>query len=289
VPAPSFEMLRNGQACCEAAFLLIDPAIESRVGSCGNYAQLIDHAFQPAPVAARIIKRQNPRVNKGFLTNAFPSVLFIEYRSSLACSCARELHEDLGQDLVAAKMMLDKIDLRSASIEANERARNGVSFLMETVIKKIRSVSYLLHPPLLDEVGLCSAIRWYLDELNKRSGIATAFDVQPGEFPRLRPELVSAIFRVVQEALANVFRHSGAYQASVNRIQIFIRTVASELRSSRDNRHRAFLLASFLGCSSLVSNVTARIISSVFLIHPKSLIKLPRSRLPRSNPSGGTG
>ena len=128
---------------------------------------------------------------------------------------ARDLHEDLGQDLVAAKMMVDRINLRSHSIEANEQTRNGVSSLIEAVIQKIRSISYLLHPPLLDEIGLCSAVRWYLDELNKRGGIGTSLDVRPPEFPRLRPELESTIFRIIQEALTNVFRHSGARRASV--------------------------------------------------------------------------
>jgi signal transduction histidine kinase len=129
---------------------------------------------------------------------------------------ARELHEGLGQELVAAKMMLDGMNLRSHSIETNERTRNGVSILMETVLKKIRGISHLIHPPLLDEVGLCSAVRWHLDELNKRSGIETSLDVQPLEFPRLRPELETTIFRIVQEALTNVFRHSGAHWASVS-------------------------------------------------------------------------
>lgn len=129
---------------------------------------------------------------------------------------ARELHEDLGQDLVAAKMMVDRMDLRTDSLEANERARIGASTLMESIIQKIRSISHLLHPPLLDEVGLCSAVLWYLDELNRRSGIHTSFDVQPAEFPRLRPELETTIFRIVQEALTNVFRHSGARRASVS-------------------------------------------------------------------------
>ena len=129
---------------------------------------------------------------------------------------ARELHDGLGQDLVAAKMMVDRTNLRSHSIEANEQARNGVSSLMDRIIQKIRGVSHLLHPPLLDEVGLCSAVQWYLDELNKRSGINTSLSVQPAEFPRLKPELETTIFRIVQEALTNVFRHSGARQTSVS-------------------------------------------------------------------------
>ena len=87
---------------------------------------------------------------------------------------------------------------------------------MESIIQKIRSISHHLHPPLLDEVGLCAAVRWYLEELNKCSAIEAVLDAQPPEFPRLRPELESAIFRIVEEALTNIFRHSGARRGSVS-------------------------------------------------------------------------
>lgn len=129
---------------------------------------------------------------------------------------SRELHEGLGQDLVAAMMMVDGMNLREHSIEVNEQARNGVSSLMESIIKKVRSISHILHPPLLDESGLRSTVEWYLDDLNRRSGIHTSLDVQPSEFPRLKPEMETAIFRIIQEALSNVLRHSGAQRASVS-------------------------------------------------------------------------
>ena len=71
-------------------------------------------------------------------------------------------------------------------------------------------MSHLLHPPLLDEVGLLSALAWYTEGLTKRSGIEAVLDVQPPDFPRLAPEVETAVFRIVQEALTNVFRHSEA-------------------------------------------------------------------------------
>jgi PAS domain S-box-containing protein len=120
---------------------------------------------------------------------------------------ARELHDGLGQELVAIKMMVNGILQESPRLT---KRIGEVSKMIDTATQQIRSLSHLLHPPLLDEVGLLSALRWYLDGLTKRSGIETTLDVQPPDFPRLTPELERAIFRIVQEALTNVFRHSGA-------------------------------------------------------------------------------
>ena len=122
---------------------------------------------------------------------------------------ARQLHDELGQDLVAAKMMMDGI-LRGDSAQAVEQAATAASKLVDAAIQQVRSLSHLLHPPLLDEVGLRSALQWYVDGVAKSSGIEVALDVQAPDFPRPAPELETAIFRIIQEALTNVFRHSGA-------------------------------------------------------------------------------
>jgi signal transduction histidine kinase len=131
---------------------------------------------------------------------------------------ARELHDGLGQELAAAKMMMDGI-LEKNSVQSNRRAAKEASETIDRAIQQVRSLSHLLHPPLLDEVGLLSAVRWYLDGLTKRSGIVTALDVQPPVFPRLGAELETAIFRIIQEALTNVYRHSGARKAWVTLMQ----------------------------------------------------------------------
>jgi len=94
-----------------------------------------------------------------------------------------------------------------------------VTNMIDCATQQIRSLSHLLHPPLLDEVGLLSAVRWYLDGLTKRSGIETALDMQPADFPRLAPELERTIFRIIQEALTNVFRHSGAQKGWVSLVR----------------------------------------------------------------------
>jgi len=127
---------------------------------------------------------------------------------------ARELHDGLGQELAAAKIMLDSISLQP-SLEAKDMAANDASEMIDRAIKQTRSMSHLLHPPLLDEVGLLSAVNWYVEGLSKRSGIVTTLDVRPAKFPRLPSDLETAIFRIIQEALTNVFRHSKAEHAWV--------------------------------------------------------------------------
>jgi PAS domain S-box-containing protein len=127
---------------------------------------------------------------------------------------ARELHDSLGQELAAAKMTVDGI-LSQASGASKDQSALDASGSIDRALQQVRTMSHLLHPPLLDEVGLVSALRWYLDGMTKRSGIATSLAVEPGEFPRLSPQCETAIFRIIQEALTNVFRHSEATQSRV--------------------------------------------------------------------------
>jgi len=128
---------------------------------------------------------------------------------------ARELHDGLGQDLTVAKIMLQGVFRQDQSAESREQAIADINKLIDGALQQVRNVSYLLHPPLLDEVGLRSALGWYVDGLSKRSGIEITMGTQPPDFPRLAPELETTLFRVIQEALTNVIRHSQAHKAFV--------------------------------------------------------------------------
>ncbi|MGA7290647.1 MAG: sensor histidine kinase, partial [Terriglobales bacterium] len=133
---------------------------------------------------------------------------------------ARDLHDGLGQELAVAKMVLDKTAQRkTAAAGADKQASIEASDIIDRAIQQVRSLSHLLHPPLLDEVGLTSALRWYLEGLTERSGIETYLEVQPSDFPRLASDVETAIFRIVQESLTNVFRHAEAHNVWISLAQ----------------------------------------------------------------------
>ncbi|MBZ5641163.1 MAG: response regulator [Acidobacteriia bacterium] len=144
---------------------------------------------------------------------------------------ARELHDGLGQDLTVVKIMLQGVFRDDPLAKSKQPAVADIYKLIDGALQQVRSVSYLLHPPLLDEVGLRSALGWYLDGLSKRGGIDITMETQPQEFPRLAPELETTLFRVIQEALTNVFRHSRASKACVT----LERKEAEILATVRDN------------------------------------------------------
>ena len=128
---------------------------------------------------------------------------------------ARELHDSVGQ-------MLAAVSINSASVEAEAsklspaavRAISENSGLIAEINKEIRTISHLLHPPLLDEAGLTSALSWYIRGFSERSKINVAIDIAP-DFVRPSEEIEIAIFRIVQESLTNIHRHSESAEASV--------------------------------------------------------------------------
>jgi PAS domain S-box-containing protein len=127
----------------------------------------------------------------------------------------RDLHDSLGQYLSVLKMKLDCLRCAPANLQPEDvEELNHCAQITEDAVKEVRTISYLLYPPMLEEMGLHSAISWYLDGFTKRSGIQTTFEVSPN-LGRLDPDVELAIFRVLQESLTNVHRHSGSTTASI--------------------------------------------------------------------------
>lgn len=140
----------------------------------------------------------------------------------------RDLHDSVGQYLVGLKMKLDSLKSSAKRSQRKDACQLAeCSQLIEEAIKEVRTISYVLHPPMLEELGLKSAIPWYLEGFTKRSGIKTTFEVSP-DFDRIPGDLELALFRVLQESLTNVHRHSGSPTASV-RLLIRNRAVILEL------------------------------------------------------------
>jgi PAS domain S-box-containing protein len=128
---------------------------------------------------------------------------------------ARELHDSVGQLLAAIGMNISVVQLQSHKLDdEGMRAISENAMLVEQVSREIRTISHLLHPPLLDVAGLVSALRWYVDGFSERSKIKVDLDI-PSDFGRLPDEVEIAIFRIVQECLTNIHRHSGSDSAII--------------------------------------------------------------------------
>jgi PAS domain S-box-containing protein len=127
---------------------------------------------------------------------------------------ARELHDSVGQLLVALSMnqsqMLENPQITPTTASLIKQNASFVSQLST----EIRTIAHLLHPPLLDEVGLMAGLRGFIEGFSERSKMAVELEISPS-LPRFQPDLETAIFRIVQECLTNIFRHSGSDRAVV--------------------------------------------------------------------------
>jgi signal transduction histidine kinase len=125
------------------------------------------------------------------------------------------LHDSAGQVLVALALNLASLKQDAKGLgERAERVYNESLELLHRLTQELRTMSYLLHPPLLEEAGLPAAIRWFAEGFATRTNLAVEVDIAP-DLPRMSRETEMAIFRLIQEALTNVHRHSGSPSAAV--------------------------------------------------------------------------
>jgi len=132
---------------------------------------------------------------------------------------ARELHDSVGQLLAAVSMNSAQVaeESHKLSSEPTQRLSDNAA-MIEEATKEIRTISHLLHPPLLDEAGLASALRCYVEGFSQRSNIATKLDM-PADLAGLSKDAELSIFRVVQECLTNIHRHAGSPTAGIRIMQ----------------------------------------------------------------------
>jgi signal transduction histidine kinase len=132
---------------------------------------------------------------------------------------ARELHESTAQELAALRMCVGRIARVKSRLSVKMRETlNECLALSDGLVREVRTLSYLLHPPVLDQAGLAVAVTWYASGFSKRSRIHVQLEM-PDDLGRLGREQETALFRIVQEALTNVHRHSGSDWARIRIVQ----------------------------------------------------------------------
>jgi PAS domain S-box-containing protein len=171
-------------------------------------------AERTAAIEAEIAERKRAEISLRELTGRV-----LRMRDEERRHMARELHDHAGQTLVALGINFSELlhHAQDRDPRINELVAES-QHLSDVLSKEIRTLSYLLHPPLLDEAGLGSALHWYVEGFAERSGIVVDLDL-PEKSSRLSKEVELVLFRVVQESLTNVHRHSGSASARIRLTQ----------------------------------------------------------------------
>jgi len=168
-------------------------AFAGYIGSCSDVTELKQAEERLRQLSGRLIKLQEQERQR----------------------ISRELHDTTASSLTALIANLALVRRSAEALDARARKALTESLdLARQCVREIRTVSYLLHPPLLDELGLTSALRWYTEGFAKRSGVRVELDV-PAKFDRLPRDAETALFRIVQEGLTNIHLHSGSATARI--------------------------------------------------------------------------
>jgi signal transduction histidine kinase len=126
---------------------------------------------------------------------------------------ARDVHDVTGQKVAALRLNLRLLAKKAALTDADRTLAESLE-LADQITDEVRSLSYMLHPPVLDELGLVPAVREYVEGISERTGLRINMEV-PKEFPELSDDIEITIFRVIQESLGNIHRHSGSADARI--------------------------------------------------------------------------
>lgn len=192
----------------------------------GNYFPIknsLDDVKQIGAVVVEVTKQKKLEQSLHKLTGRQ-----LEIRDDEQRRIARELHDSLGQYHVRLKLSLDILSRNELDPDDKAELLAECMQLLDQCIAETRTVSYLLHPPLLDEAGFASAACWYVDGFAQRSGIEVNLDLPP-DFGRLPQRIEMALFRVLQESLTNVHRHANTSAVDIH-LERKINGVAMEVR-----------------------------------------------------------
>ncbi|HEY3129255.1 MAG TPA: sensor histidine kinase [Acidobacteriota bacterium] len=196
-----FEMTHRGFRDAYAALQELNKTLEHRAGELAAANRELQNEITERKQAENSLRQLSGRL--------------LELQDEERRRMARELHDTTGQTLAALAVNLSLVDGSTGKLEGRaSKALGDAMELVEECSREIRTFSYLLHPPMLDELGLPAALRWYVDGFSKRSEIHVDLEI-PAKGIRLPRDLELTIFRIVQESLANVHRHSGSATAQV--------------------------------------------------------------------------
>lgn len=192
----------------------------------GNYFPIKDNlgnVRQIGAVVTEVSKQKTLEQSLDKLTNRL-----LEIRDDEQRRIARELHDSLGQYHVGLKLSLDTLHRKKLASDQRAQILAECTQLLDRCISETRTISYLLHPPLLDEAGFASAARWYVDGFAQRSRIKVNLYLPP-DSARLPQRVEMALFRVLQESLTNVHRHANTSAVDIH-LERNIEAVAMEVK-----------------------------------------------------------
>jgi signal transduction histidine kinase len=178
-----------------------------------------DNRFYPVPEGLAVFatdvtdrKKAEAEVGRQAARAAALSQRLLEVQEAERRLIARQLHDDIGQELTAVKMNLQALR-RTAGQEASAQVDDSIGIL-EATLERVRSLSQELRPAVLDDLGLAAALRWYVDRQAQRAGFEARVVADLPE-TRLPAQVETASFRVTQEALTNIVRHARATHVEV--------------------------------------------------------------------------
>jgi signal transduction histidine kinase len=223
---------------------------DSELLSCRQEIQALNRRLLAADAAQLASKnsqlvRQTEQLNKANHSLRQLTARLLQIRDEERRRIARDLHDSIGQMLAAQGMYLFSVAAEAKQLStAAAKALAESTALIEQMSGELRTISYLLHPPLLDEAGLSSALRWYAEGFAERSKIKISLELTPA-LGRLSDEFEIAIFRIVQECLTNIHRHSGSLTASI-RLAVSPLEIMLEIRDEGKGipRHKRSQVAS---------------------------------------------